>query len=356
MNFKELFKKYHKRRVIEGVLSAAMIGLAVGSLATAILAALSWCFGIGSLWLAIGVGVGVAAIIAAPLYILRYRPTDKSVARRIDRLGLEERAITMLELGESDSFLAQIQREDTLHSIKTIEGKKIKMLFSTLTTTLAAIAFVLAISMSTLLGLSEANVIPNGEELFGGGELADWVNISYEAADGGEILGDDQQLLPPGADTTPVVAIAHEGYMFLCWDDGVRTPERYERDVDEELSLIAIFIEVDIEDADLEEMTSQDESDISSNLPDEIPSGDMLPQNGAEGPPEQGESGNDPSDNSDPNGAGGKWNDANQFIDGNQYYRDQLDMYYELALEIFKDGGEIPPELREFFENYFDSI
>ena len=67
MNFKELFKKYHKRLVIEGVLSAAMIGLAVGSLATAILAALSWCFGIGSLWLAIGVGVGVAAIIAAPI-------------------------------------------------------------------------------------------------------------------------------------------------------------------------------------------------------------------------------------------------------------------------------------------------
>ena len=84
-----------------------------------------------------------------------------------------------------------------------------------------------------------------------------------------------------------------------------------------------------------------------------------MPQYGqpGEGPPEgTPEDEGNKSDQIDPNGAGGKWNDANQFIDGNQYYRDQLDLYYELAMQIFESGGEIPPELREFFENYFDSI
>ena len=55
-------------------------------------------------------------------------------------------------------------------------------------------------------------------------------------------------------------------------------------------------------------------------------------------------------------GAGGKWEDSNQFIDGKTYYKDQLDMYYQYAMEIFEQTGEIPPELREFFETYYDSI
>ena len=54
--------------------------------------------------------------------------------------------------------------------------------------------------------------------------------------------------------------------------------------------------------------------------------------------------------------AGGKWDDSNKFIDGNQYYRDYLEMYYQMAQEIFEETGEIPPELREFFGMYFGSI
>ena len=357
MNFKQLFKKYHRRLVIEGIISSALLGLVVGFFTTGILAALTWCFGIGSLGLAIGIGVGVLAVVGICAYILQYRPTEKDVARRIDRLGLEERAITMLELDGDDSFFARIQREDTFQSVKTIEGKKVKLFFSRLAITLAAIAFVFATASTTVLGLANADVIPSGEELLGGGEFADWIAVEYEADEGGEILGDHQQLVPPKSDTTPVVAVAHEGWMFLCWDDGLRTPERYERNVTGEISLVAIFVEVEPEDVDMELLNDKNEGDASTELPDEVPSGAMNPpQSEMEGPPNQGDPGDDSNQESDPNGAGGKWSEANQFIDGNQYYRDQLDIYYELAMEIFKDGGEIPPELREFFENYFDSI
>ena len=31
-------------------------------------------------------------------------------------------------------------------------------------------------------------------------------------------------------------------------------------------------------------------------------------------------------------------------------------MYYQYAMELFEQNGEIPPELIEFFETYYDSI
>jgi hypothetical protein len=353
MNFKELFKKHHKRLVLEGVLSSALLGLMTGFFVTGTLASLAWCFGFGNIALALGVGVGIAIATSTAAYFLRYRPTEKDVARRIDSLGLEERAITMLELREDDSLLAIKQREDTFYSVKATESKKMKLLLSTLMIMLTSVALVFAAFATTVLGLSEAGVIPNAEELFGG-EVGDWIEISYYADEGGEILGDDNQLLPPGADTTPVVAVADDGWMFLCWDDGSTAPERYETGVDKNMIYTAIFIEIDGEDGDDGSFT--EDGDLAVGLPDEIPSMEMLPSDEMTSPPQSSPDSNDPSGTPDPNGAGGKWNDANQFIDGNQYYRDQLDMYYELALEIFKDGGEIPPELREFFENYFDSI
>ena len=55
-------------------------------------------------------------------------------------------------------------------------------------------------------------------------------------------------------------------------------------------------------------------------------------------------------------GAGGKWEESNQFLDGGTYYREHLDEYYAMAEQIFEENGEIPPEMREFFENYFGGI
>ena len=352
MNFKKLFKKQHKRLILEGVLSSALLGLAVGSLSTGILAVLGWCFGFGSMILSIGIGAGIAVATGTAAYFLRYRPTEKDVARRIDSLGLEERAITMLELREDDSLIAIKQREDTFYSIRSAENKKMKLLLSTLMITLTSVALVFAAFATTVLGLSEAGVIPNAEKLFGG-EVGDWIEISYYADEGGEILGDDLQLLYPGESSTPVVAVADDGWIFLCWDDGLSSPERYESNVDRHMSYTAIFIKIDDGDSDDEQGVG---GDLATNLPDEIPSMEMLPPDEMTSPPQSSPDTNNPSGTPDPDGAGGKWDDANQFIDGNQYYRDQLEMYYELALEIFKDGGEIPPELREFFENYFDSI
>ena len=55
-------------------------------------------------------------------------------------------------------------------------------------------------------------------------------------------------------------------------------------------------------------------------------------------------------------GSGGGWSDNNQVIDGETNYRDVLEQYYDLAMEYINSGEEIPPEIKEFIENYFNSL
>ena len=73
----------------------------------------------------------------------------------------------------------------------------------------------------------------------------------------------------------------------------------------------------------------------------------------------------DPSDseggNNDPNGdpsddAGGRYDDANQVIDDDQYYRDRYEEYYNQAMEILASGGEVPQYLKDIIESYYGII
>ena len=55
-------------------------------------------------------------------------------------------------------------------------------------------------------------------------------------------------------------------------------------------------------------------------------------------------------------GAGGGWSDNNQIIDGNTDYRDVLDQYLDLVMDLLENGGDIPPELLQFIEDYFGGL
>ena len=48
--------------------------------------------------------------------------------------------------------------------------------------------------------------------------------------------------------------------------------------------------------------------------------------------------------------------DNNQIIDGNTDYRDVLDQYLDLVMDLLENGGDIPPELLQFIEDYFGGL
>jgi hypothetical protein len=372
---KQFFKKHHSRLVAEAILKSVLLGITVGLFANFLAALAAWFFDWGGIWFAIGVGCVVALVTGVILYFVRFRPTTQQIARRVDRLGLEERMITMLELQGDDSYIAQLQRENAREHLRDAENKKLRIRLPKVALLLAAVALILGGGMTTVVALAEQEIIPPGNELVNPEDpLAQYLTVTYLVEEGGEINGETDQLVLPGEDATPVVAVAEDGWMFAGWDDGGKNPERHDLGITQSVVYTAIFEEIleSGEEGEAQEgQTGGDnsEGDKAEDLPE---GGEANADNGQNGDGNEGSGSNSDSGESEGTGegeeegegkgdgqglgAGGKWEDSNQFIDGNTYYRDQLEYYYQYAQQIFEENGEIPPELREFFENYFGGI
>ena len=377
MNLKQMLKKHYLRLVLEGILKSVLAGLAIGFAANFLTALLGWVFSFGGIWLAIGIGAAAWAIGGVLMYFFKFKPSIEETAQRMDRLGLEERAITMLELKEDDSYIASVQRENAKRSIARIEGRKIRIRIPRVIVCLAVIAAVLGSSMTTVKGLADSGDIPTFDEIVEDDPYANYIAVTYTVDEGGYIDGETDQLVEPGGSTTPVIAVAEDGWVFAGWDDGYTELERYETNVTQGLYFVAIFEEIGESeggadgDGNGSNNGSQNaEGDQAEDLPAEGGANADSDQNGAQGSEGDGSGSKGDSDggqgSSDEQGegkgdgkgqgAGGKWDDANKFLDGDTYYREWLEYYYQDALEYFEATGEIPPELREFFEAYYDSI
>ena len=165
MNAKQMFKKYYLRLVHEAGVKSVLAGLAIGFGANFFAALAAWVFDFGGIWFAIGVGLGAWLVSGALFYFLKFRPTVDETAARMDRLGLAERMITMLELEGDDSYMATIQRENARESIERITGRKLKLRIPKTAICFAVIAAVLGSSMTTVTGLATNDVIQDREAL-----------------------------------------------------------------------------------------------------------------------------------------------------------------------------------------------
>ena len=126
MNGKHLFDRHYKRLLTEGILKSVISGGAVCFGVIFIFSFLYWMFAIGGIWIGLLVGVLSGAAVGVITYRLLYAPNDLTVARRVDRYGLEERLVTMLELERDESYLAQLQRSDATSKLDTVSAKSIR--------------------------------------------------------------------------------------------------------------------------------------------------------------------------------------------------------------------------------------
>lgn len=361
---------------LSAVVSSTCLGLAAGGLTAFVLALVSFLFSLDMLWVTIGVSIGVAVVVAVLLYLFKFRPTEREIMRRIDRMGLEERAVTMYEYQAEDSVIAKLQRDDAVRRIESVDNEKIKRSFPAFsfkrgTSIVLSAIIVLGLGMTVVAGLSQAGFLPSPD--IDGSNKKLFVSVSYQVDEGGEIFGETDQLIDPGADTTPVVAVAEDGWVFVRWSDGNRMPERSDVAVKEDLVVTAIFEELGTgeDDPGFDEGSSDnDEGDYDPNIPE---------SNDSEGAGNEGEGGDGGEGNGDGStgegsgtgqggqegqgngngqgdGAGGSWSSDNWVIDGETDYRDVYEMYYDMAMEIINNGGELPPELKQFIEDYFGSL
>ena len=308
------------------------------------------------------------------LYFAKFRPSVEELARRVDRLGLEERMVTMLQLQNDDSLIARLQRENAKEHLQDAQDKQLRLRMPRAVIALMVVALILGGSMTTVLALSEEGILPPGTELIDPTDpMEEYLAITYMAGEGGEIEGETDQLLLPGEDGTPVVAVAEDGWVFVGWDDGVDTPERQALGVTSGAVYVANFQEIgDGDNAESGEEGGEGGQGEGDKAPDVPAGGETNAEDAQGGQGDKGSgSGSDSSNQGGQGegeeqgtgkgdgkgqGAGGRWEDSNQFLDGATYYRDYLEMYYEMAMEILEENGEIPPEMWEFFEAYFNGI
>lgn len=361
MESKKYFKTFYARLKREGWLKSLIAALVLGFAVVFCAALAVWLIrGLTQLWLPAVCGAA-AALISAPLfYRFRFRPTAKSVARRVDALGLEERMITMIELENDDSYIAMRQREDALEKIREADAKSIKFSVSRVSLALLAAFAVLGMSMSAVTLLSASGKIKDGSDLIDDiipEEPIRYVSVSYVVTGdlgdgiGGMIEGEADQIIPAGTDAAPVIAVADDGWMFVCWqEDESEDPARSDTAIEEDVVYTAVFQRVGESEPSDGEGEGEGEGDGEGEPSDQ-------PGDPSDSSNDSNSSDNSfPSDGEGSNGASGRYDPANQIKNGDEYYRDSLQQYHDRAMELISQGKELPPALRDIIERYYGTI
>ncbi len=341
-NSQVLLGKYAKRLAAEALLKSLIVSATAGFGVAFVVATVCWFKGTNALWLCLGILAG-ALILGMPiLYFAAFRPTLKGNAKRIDLLGLEERTVTMVELENEDSIMSRLQREDARAHLQMVNEKMLKFRISNKLLVPLYTSGGLGCCMMVVSLLAALGLIMSGADLLGPllpAEPVQYVYVEYWIDEGGYIEGEEFQEIVLGENTSEVMAVAEEGWYFVGWEDGNVRPERTEFGVKQDMFMVAVFEPVP--------EGEEGENGGGENSDDDGEPGD---QSGDE----SGESSE--SEQSDPTSAGGKYEAANQVIDGQSYYRDILQQYQDLIEEYLSSSEEIPEEIRKIIETYLDII
>ena len=335
MNAKKFFQKLYKRLVFEAILLSLMTGLAIGFGCGFISALVSWLTSFkGGLWLSLGIIFGVTVISAAIFYFARFRPSVIGCAKRIDALGLKERMITMLELKEDDSVMSRFQRTDATAHLSRVRGSQLKIKVKPILIVMLAVSITLSSTMMLFDTLGAHGVIPNPDDFVQEFPVA----VTYEAEDGGYISGEADQLIEYGSNAETVVAVANEGYEFSEWSDGYTFPERTDLNITEDKIFIAVFMPIE----------GDDDSGGGSDKPVDSPDKEVTDDPEAAPSTDENKPGSQLT---------GKYEHANQVIDGETYYREVLEMYKQLLADRLEiDIDDLTEEQLAIIEAYLGIV
>lgn len=347
MKNNKFFPEHQKKLNREAVIRSVLCGLAVGFGTNFVAALVIWLLPMNGLWISVATLLGVTAITAPIFYAKRFRPDDTMNARRIDRLGLEERLVTMVELKEDDSYIAKAQRADAQAALANVDSKQLKIRVSRAIVITVIICAVFGGGMTAVNALSEMGLMPGGDELlesFVEEQKTVYVKVEYLAGTGGVIEGDESQIIVQGTDTESVTAVADDGYMFKCWSDGLMDPTRYDVGVMEDIMLTAEFVELEDDGSGDDDGNGDKPANAAGNAnTGEREEGD-----------EDGEADNDSDSNTS---GGGALEPNNQIIDGKTYYRNILEEYQEAAEELLKDpDNDLTEEEKEMIKKYLGVV
>lgn len=357
MDSKQHFKRYLSKLRLEAFLKSFLSGLAVGFIANFITALITWFTPYNGLWLSLGILAGVTVVATTFFYFKKFYPSVMANARRLDRLGLEERLITMVEYENDNSYIASAQREDAKTALNAINSKSIKLSIASGIWVALLICTTLGAGMTTVSTLAVQGILPGGDEIINNllpKEPEVFISVTYDVEGAGEIEGEQDQLILLGSNATPVTAVPEEGYVFVEWSDGNAKPHRTDKGLEADVEVFAIFEPAEGEGAGEGDGDGEGEGDGDGQ-------GEGNGNGNGEGEGEgqgQGE-GNGNGEEGDGNGTsgGGKYDHSNQIIDGETYYREVLDEYKEqLAEYLEKNRDNLSEDEIKVIEQYLGIV
>jgi hypothetical protein len=157
---KKSYSKIKTEAILRSVILSFSIGFSLGFI-TFIIGLITTQ---NLLWLGLSITLLVSISTGLFIYIYALHPTPKTVAERLDELGLEERTITMIELEGKDTYIANIQRKDTYEKINTFTPNKLR--FKSFTKPLVMFFLALTVmSISLAFMITKVNAANNEPEL-----------------------------------------------------------------------------------------------------------------------------------------------------------------------------------------------
>lgn len=342
MDFRAIYEKYRAKLTREGILKAVICGLIIGFAVNFAVAFVTWFTEFNGLWIALGLWLLVSAVAIPLFYKYVFRPTEKSIATRLDKLGFDERFITMYEYKDDESYIAKRQREDTVSTAVAAEkksgGRLLSFKISVAVIVAVCVVGVFGLAMSVVTGLSGYGIIPNGVQVWGDvfPTTPASYSVVYTVSEGGELSGAANQKVESGKSSSEVVVTALDGYVFDRWEDADgqtrgTLASRHDDNVRADIWLKAVFVPLD---------PDKDDDDPGLESPDS-------------------NNNNSPSNDPSNGGGGGGGNSIvinDNIIDGKTHYKENYIYYYEMAMKELAESGDISPELREMIESYFNIL
>ena len=343
----DLLKNYKSRLAKEGWLKAALCGMSVGFGADILCATAFWVFGIKLFWICILVFAAVTAIATPLFYFCRFKNSRRQVASRVDMLGLEERILTMTQFENDDSYIARRQREDAINALKSVNSSFIKIAVSASMVVACCVTLVLGVGATTVSAVADKSLMDLiREKQEEKDAIENTFHLTYGVKDsvGGRVDGELEQTVKGGEAGKTVQAVADDGYVFVGWTDGYVDATRTDADVKKDLTVNAVFVEIEDNEEDDETVEEKGEGEQGNG-------------NNSDGQKQPG----DPSDGSDSNEAGdgaGAGADAasNQVIDGSTYYGDEYSGSLSDAQDSMNSDSNLSGDEKGVIGDYFHNI
>ena len=163
--FGNRFNKIKKKHVLFAIVKSAVCALSLGLTAVGVLllALKLSATTIAAIYYVL-IGVGVALISGGALYLLLFRPTDRSVAKRTDDdYSLDERVQTALAYSGRSGTMIEMQRADAEEKITALPARKFS--FARIWQFFVIFAIALAIGVAGIIVPAKA-ATEDGEEFF----------------------------------------------------------------------------------------------------------------------------------------------------------------------------------------------